>query len=44
MRHIYLTLESIEEAFNLRGITLTEANELLQKLERCRELYLMRSS
>ena len=44
MKHIYLTLASIEEAFKLGGITLTEANELLQQLERCRELYLKRNS
>ena len=44
MRHIYLTLASIKEAFKLGGITLTEANELLQQLERCRELYLKSNS
>ena len=44
MRHTYLTLELIGEAFKLGGITLTEANELLQQLERCRELYLKRNS
>jgi len=36
MKHTYLTLESIEEAYNRGGITLTEANELLEQLQRCR--------
>ena len=34
MTYTYLTLDSIEEAFTKGGITLMEANELLQQLER----------
>lgn len=37
MRHAYLTLASIEQAFRDGGITLKEANELIHQVERCRE-------
>ena len=43
MAHTYLTLESIEEAYTRGGITLTEANELLDQLKRCREFYIKHS-
>ena len=44
MTHTYLTLESIDEAFTRGGITLTEANELIEQLKRCREHSLIKHS